>query len=62
MEEKREIRPALNRMEVGDLLVFPLTRTNTVRSTVALARTETGRDYRTKINRELNRLEVTRTA
>lgn len=60
MEKKREIRPALNRMECGDMLVFPLSRTNTVRATVALARTETGRDYRTKINRELDRLEVTR--
>ena len=61
MNEKREIRPALNRMECGDLLVFPLSRTNTVRATVALAHLETDREFKTKVNRELERLEVTRT-
>lgn len=60
MDAKREIRPAVNRMECGDVLVFPLERTNSVRATVALVRLETGRDIRTKINRAENRLEVTR--
>lgn len=63
MEEKREIKPALRRMECGDMLVFQLTRTNNVRATISLMHLELpGRRYATAINRELNRLVVTRTA
>lgn len=63
MTEKREIRPALIRMECGDMLVFPLERTNTVRATVSVIKLEApDRAFKTKINREENRLEVTRTA
>lgn len=62
MEEKREIKPALKRMECGDMVVFPLTRTNNVRATISLMHLEwPGRRYTTAINRDKNRLEVTRT-
>ena len=60
--DSKPIQPTLKRMELYDKESFTLSKMSTIYSSVFIIATQTGRKFKTKVNRADNTICVTRTA
>lgn len=58
--EKMPIRATLKKMEIGDVVHFPTSRTSVIRSTASTLSLELERCYSSKLNREAMTIDVER--
>ena len=58
--DKTPIRATLKKMEVGESVHFPVSRTSVVRSTSSTLNLELGRKYVSRLNRDTMVIDVTR--
>lgn len=59
-QEKKPIRATLKKMEIGDVVHFPTSRTSVIRSTASTLNLEMERRYVSCLNRETKSIDVTR--
>lgn len=60
--EDAPIRTVVREMEVGDLIHFPAARLSVVRTTTSILSVELSRKYRSRVNRKMMTIDVTRLA
>ena len=61
-QEQKPILQVLREMEAGDKHSFPISRMSTVKTSCTMFGLQWGKKYSTKVNREKETIEVTRTA
>lgn len=61
-ENQQKVRPALTGLGIGEMVVFPISRTKTVRAQASDLGLILDRVYKTTTNREAKTITVTRTA
>ena len=60
VENKKKIRPALTALEMGDAVVFPISRLKSVRTQASELGAIFNRRFKTKTNRENQTITVSR--
>lgn len=58
--ENKGIRPLINVLNVGEMATYPLSRVNSVRVICSMLSLETGKVFRTKINKDEKVIKVKR--
>ena len=60
LTNKKPISPTLKEANIGEVISFPLSRLSVVKSTCTILATETGRKFKTAINRDEKVIKVMR--
>lgn len=60
LTNKKPVSPTLKAANIGEVVSFPLSRLSVVKSTCVTLATETGRKFKTAINREEKVIKVKR--